>query len=654
VKQSRRDHHHHTPPLSPNPYQLIAADNEKEAEEGGQEEERGRAEVSITAASVSVPKGGGGGRLDSKTSRRRKRRKNREKAVVQSVRESLQCGPGASLQSVQHENSELIILRGTVDGVSCRDVLVDAGASSNFVRRDWVLSQRLPVQEINPPVRIKMADDRVIYQTGAVVAKSVRVNGSFAPCILLVMDRLSHNIILGMPWLKKARVTLGCGEVLKWNGKPLYRLKTNGDPSPQLQSVKTSSGYEGRLAPILQQYQTVFAKELPRKTSGSMKNAIHYKIQLKDPHCRPIAQRERRRSPKDVQTLIDAVKEMEAAGLITDSDSPWSSQAVLVAKKRDGVVLAEKRPCWDYRGVNEVTISDAYPLPLPEQMFDQLKGCRLFSKMDLLKGFWQIPLEKETQRVLAFSTPLGLKQPLFMPFGIKNAPAAFQREMQRVLREKLYKGVMVFVDDILIYTQSEEEHAELVEWVLRRLQEEGYYAHPEKCEFFQSEVSFLGHVVSEKGVAVQQYKVKSVQEWPTPASRRDVRSFLGLTGYYRKFVPQYSEIALPLTDLTKDNRKFEWTEKEQTAFQQLKDRLTTADVLAHPDPSRQYIINTDASGFAISGVLSQEQADGTVRPVAYWSRKMNGACHVLSIRCDRLSYRSLSEGPIETLYHTLS
>ena len=165
----------------------------------------------------------------------------------------------------------------------------------------------------------------------------------------------------------------------------------------------------------------------------------------------------------------------------------------------------------------------------------------------------------------------------------------------------------------------------MVRWVLRRLVEEGYYANPDKCEFFMKEVSFLGHVINEKGIQVQQHKVRSVAAWPTPTTRRQVKAFLGLTGYYRKFVEGYSKLALPLTELTKLDHKWTWGAAEQQAFDQLKERLTTAPILAHPDPSRQYILNTDASGFAIAGVLSQEQQDGTVRPIAYFSRKMDVA-----------------------------
>jgi transposase InsO family protein len=293
----------------------------------------------------------------------------------------------------------------------------------------------------------------------------------------------------------------------------------------------------------------------------------------------------------------------------------------VLVKKKDGT----KRMAIDYRRLNAATIPMTEPIPLPEVMFAHLQGARIFSKMDLLKGFWQIPVKKGSRPYLAFATPLGLKQPTRMPFGIRNAPAVFQREMQRVLKDKLYKGVMVYIDDILIYSATADEHEVLVEWVLRRLQEEGYYAHPDKCEFFRDEVEFLGHVISAAGVAVQQHKVQRVREWPVPQTKKDVKSFLGMTGYYRKFIESYSRVAVPLTNLTADDVKWKWTPEEQDAFQVLKDALCEAPILAHADPAKQYVIQTDASAFAIGGFLAQNQSDGSWRPIAYWSRKLNGA-----------------------------
>jgi hypothetical protein len=532
-----------------------------------------------------------------------------------------------------NEGSSLIVVRGTVNGVECGDILIDSGAASCFVSEQWARGQRLPVQPLRQPLKVSLGDG-VTEGTliGMVAAAEVTTQRSTATCSLLVMKTLSHHVILGMPWLEKANVTINFQQ-REWNGKRLIDLsplphgpvKGRSCRRAVLCAVKVGREYAVRVDAILRCYPTAFRTDLLRRSTVSLAKAIKCKITLKDPNCRPTADGERRRSPADRGILIEVVREMEAAGLIRPSKSPWSSQAVLVKKMRDGVEIAEKRPCWDYRRVNDLIVGDAHPLPLPENMFAELTGSQLFSKMDLLKGFWQIPLDENSKAILAMATPLGLYEPNNMPFGMKNAPAVFQREMQRVLRDRLSMGVLVFIDDILIHSKTAEEHEELVRWVLGRLVEEGYYAHPDKCEFFQKEVSFLGHVISGKGVSVQAHKVKAVQEWPVLTTKREVRQFLGLVNWYRKFIADYSEIARPLTDLTHDNHPWSWGEKEQTAFDTLKQKLSTADVLAHPDPKRQWIIHTDASEFAIAGVLSQKQADDTVRPVAYFSRKMSGA-----------------------------
>ena len=514
--------------------------------------------------------------------------------------------------------------REEIDGRLCRDILIDPGASSNFVRRDWAQGCRLREETLRVPLTVKLAVGQLSSRLmGGVAVKSMEVHGSSAPCTLIAMEQLSHAVILGMPWLKRAGVDLGLREPMTWNRRPIC-VQTSGRATV-VHSMKVDPDYAAVMAGMLSRHPRAFSKELRKRAADENPNALQCRVTLKDPNCKPACSKQRRRSPKDTQTLIGCVKEMEEAGLITRSESPWSSQPVLVKKMRDGVVLDEKRPCWDYRWVNERIVSDAHPLPLPEDMFDKLQGHRLFSKMDLTKGFWQIPLEKASRAVLAMDTPLGLYEPTTMPFGMKNAPAVFQREMQRVLKERLYQGVMVFIDDILIYSKTADEHAKLVEWVLTRLEAEGYYAHPDKCEFFQREVSFLGHVVSEQGVAVQQHKVKAVTEWPVPTTKKQVRAFLGLCNYYRRFIPAFSGIAAPMTDLTGKDVPFQWTERQQSAFELLKRRMTTADVLAHPHQERPYIITTDASGFAISGVLSQDQPDSTRRPVAYMSRKMSPA-----------------------------
>lgn len=623
MKQSRHSSQNSQPLISSNTYHPIADcgqdDSGSEIEVVARGQVLGeRGQVCMTSAVVRAEKKDRKVVVRSSTSgRRRGRQQAKGLAILNSVAESLQV-----LQ--QHESSDLLVLKGTLDKQRCKDILVDAGASSNFVRLNWAQRHQLKVEQLTKALEVVLADGRVVSRpSGIVNVETATVNGSSAPCRLVVMDQLSHDVILGMPWLRKARVVLGCGDLLTWNGQPLSLSPTSASQS-QLAAVKVAPAYEHVFAGIRRKYGSVFRNDLPRKTAREMKNAVHHVIRLTDPNCRPVVSKERRRSPKDVQTLRDAVEEMERAGLIEDSVSPWSAQAVLVPKVRDGVVLEEKRPCWDYRPVNLVTVADSQPLPLPEVLFDHLQGSQMFSKMDLTKGFWQIPLEKKSRELLAFSTPVGLKQPRFMPFGIKNAPATFQREMQRVLKDRLYKGVLAFIDDILIYSSTPEEHAQLVEFVLRRLKEEGYYAHPDKCEFFQKEVSFLGHVISAEGIRVQDYKVKAMREWPQPQSKTEVKSFLGLTGYYRKFIEGYSEIAVPLTELTREKVSFDWKQEHQDAFDRLKNVLVQAPVLAHANPELPYFIHTDASGFAVSAVLSQDQGNGR-QPIAYWSRKMNDA-----------------------------
>jgi transposase InsO family protein len=531
-------------------------------------------------------------------------------------------------QPLVQDSYPLMILGCRVNEEKCGDVLIDGGASSNFALRSWAKQAGLRIRPLSTPIDVTLADRGSVSVTEATYVRSMSVLGSEAECVLLLLDSLSHNVVLGLPWLHAAGVTVDYGQGT-FNGLPVHTERgawhnLHSQLSHlQLNGMKVAPEHEKRMAAILSRVGSVFSTELPKGGVAKNEKAVKCEVILKDPSCRPVADPQRRRSQKDIDTLIASTKEMEQAGLIRPSTSEWRAQAVLVKKYRDGVELDEKRPCWDYRRLNQLIRIDSFPLPLTDDLIDKLSGCQVFSKIDLLKGFWQIPMEEKSKHVLAFSTPIGLYEPNFMPFGMKNAPAVFQREMQRVLRDRLMNGVVVFIDDILIYTKTVKEHEELVEWVLRRLQEEGYLTHPDKCEFFQKEVSFLGHVLNAEGISVQQHKVKAMQDWPVPKNKREVRGFLGLTGYYRRFIKEYGKLAIPLTDLLHQDAKFVWDTEEQKAFDALKERLVHAPVLAHPDWNKQFIVHTDASGFAVSAVLSQKQDDGKVRPLAYLSKKMS-------------------------------
>ena len=381
-----------------------------------------------------------------------------------------------------------------------------------------------------------------------------------------------------------------------------------------------------QLRKVLKRHQLVFTEKLPVKTPEQIAAAQKFSIVLLGDAVKPVKQRERRMSPAEIKAATEWVQEEVAAGRMEPSGGEWAAQLVIVAKRNEKGEVTGWRICGDYRDLNNVTKADAEPLPLMDMVFDQLAGMQYFSKLDLLKGFNQIPVDARSRELMAVSTPIGLYQPTVMPFGVKNAPGTFQREMRRVLRDRLNKGVFVFIDDIIIYSRTEAEHLELIDWVLSQLVKAGYYANPGKCQFLKSEVNFLGHVVSRAGVSMQKHKVEAVRNWPQLKSPKDVRAFLGLAGFYRRFVKGFSEIAKPLTDLTRvADIGWDWGQTEQKAFDTLKQAMVSAPVLAHADPYQPWMVQTDASGYAIGAVLSQKQKDGTVRPIAYWSKKLSGA-----------------------------
>ena len=257
----------------------------------------------------------------------------------------------------------------------------------------------------------------------------------------------------------------------------------------------------------------------------------------------------------------------------------------------------------DYRLLNAVTIKNKYPLHRIDILFDQLFGAKVFSKIDLRSGYHQIKIRAEDIPKTAFSTRYGLYEYLVMSFGLTNAPAHFMYLMNSVFMPELDKFVVVFIDDILIFSKNEEEHAEHLRIVLQRLREHKLYAKFSKCEFWLKKVQFLGHVISEDGISVDPSKIRDVLDWKTPEIVPEIRSFLGLVGYYRRFVPDFSKIARPMTELLKKGVKFVWDDKCDQAFQTLRKLLTSAPVLAQPDITRPFDVYCDASGTSFGCIL---------------------------------------------------
>ncbi len=360
--------------------------------------------------------------------------------------------------------------------------------------------------------------------------------------------------------------------------------------------------------PIVCEYPDVFPDELPGMPPD---RDIEFIIEL-IPGTGSIAQRPYRMNPAELVELKKQLDDLLSKGLIQPSSSAWRSP-VLFVDKSDG----SSRLCTDYRKLNDVTIKNKYPLPKIEDLFDQLTGARVFSKIDLRTGYHQLKIRATDIPKTAFTTRYGLYEYTVMSFGLTNAPAYFMNLMNKVFMEFLDKFVVVFIDDILIYSKSEEEHATHLRLILETLREHQLYAKFSKCEFWLKEVGFLGHVLSAGGISVDPKKIKSVMEWEAPTTQTEVRGFLGLAGYYRKFVEGFSSIARPMTQLLKKDKKFEWTPKCEESFQELKKRLVTAPVLTMPDITKNFDVYCDASKLGLGCVLMQE---GKV--IAYFSRQL--------------------------------
>jgi hypothetical protein len=345
---------------------------------------------------------------------------------------------------------------------------------------------------------------------------------------------------------------------------------------------------------VVSEFPDVFPDDLPGMPPD---RDIEFSIDLL-PGTAPIAKRPYRMAPVEHEEVKKTIDELLAKGHICRSFSPWAFPVLLVEKK-DGA----KRMCVDYRDLNAVTVKNKHPLPRIEDLFDQLQGACVFSKIDLRSGYHQLKIRPEDIQKTAFTCKYGLYEYTVMSFGLTNAPAFFMHLMNKVFMDNLDTFVVIFIDDILIYSKSEAEHEKHLRLVLQRLREHKLYAKLSKCEFWIDEVPFLGHVISKGGIAVDPGKVKDVLDWVVPQTVKEVHSFLGLAGYYRRFIENFSKIVKPLTSFLEKGMDFSWTNARQKAFEELKKRLTTAPVLTLPDQSKRFTVYCDASRDGLGCVL---------------------------------------------------
>ena len=462
--------------------------------------------------------------------------------------------------------------------------------------------------------------------------------------VVRVLNTTGHDILLRRrhPLARLERVE----EIEDPNG-PKVKVQSNSiivtgqvDVAKEDKSKEEENKYDLPKSNGTANQQKRMAAVLKRRSEAFMKNEddlgftmnVQHRIRLKSNN--PISLPYRRIPPQQLDEVGKHLKDMVKKNIITKSYSPYAAPIVIVRKK-DGSI----RLCIDYRKLNDETISDAFPLPRIEDSFDLLAGAKYFSTLDLGSGYHQIAMAPEDREKTAFSCPHGSWEFLCMPKGLKSAPATFQRLMQATLDEVIFKSVLVYLDDILIYSKTFEDHLEQVDKVLAMIIKAGLKLKPNKCTFLKDEIKYLGHTISAEGIKGNDEKIKAITAWERPKTVENLRSFLGLASYFRKFVKDFSKIAGPLHDLVTKKlahnqvkgkkRSIEidlssdWSEKEETAFVTLKKKLTEAPVLAFADFDKPFILETDASFEGLGAILSQKQEDGKTKVVAYASRRLH-------------------------------
>ncbi|KAL0551449.1 hypothetical protein IC582_010537 [Cucumis melo] len=489
-------------------------------------------------------------------------------------------------------------------------VLFDSGSSHSFISSAFVLHARLEVEPLHHVLSVSTPSGECMLSKEKVKACQIEIAGHVIEVTLIVLDMLDFDVILGMDWLAANHASINCSrKEVTFNPPSMASFKFKGGGSKSLPQVISairaskllSQGTWGILAsvvdtreadvslssePVVRDYPDVFPEELPGLPP---QREVEFAIEL-EPGTVPISRAPYRMALAELKELKVQLQELLDKGFIRPSVSPWGAP-VLFVKKKDGSM----RLCIDYRELNKVTVKNRYPLPRIDDLFDQLQGATVFSKIDLRSGYHQLRIKDEDVPKTAFRSRYGHYE----------------------LLEFLDTFVIVFIDDILIYSKTEAEHEEHLRMVLQTLRDNKLYAKFSKCEFWLKQVSFMGHVVSKAGVSVDPAKVEAVTGWTRPSTVSEVRSFLGLAGYYRRFVENFSRIATPLTQLTRKGAPFVWSKACEDSFQNLKQKLVTAPVLTVPDGSGSFVIYSDASKKGLGCVLMQQ---GKV--VAYASRQL--------------------------------
>ncbi|GJU37556.1 putative reverse transcriptase domain-containing protein [Tanacetum coccineum] len=449
-------------------------------------------------------------------------------------------------------------------------VLFDSGADRSFISLSLASKLNIPSITIDTFYIIEMADGNLVSTNTIIKGCTLTLLNQPFKIDLMPIKLGSFDVVIGMDWLSKYRAKILCDEKvvhIPINGETLIirgdRSKTRLNLISCIKTEKYISrgcqvfmiqvmekkADEKRLEdiPVVKEFPDVFPEDLPGIPPVRQ---VEFQIDL-IPGAAPIARTPYRLAPSEMQELSNQLQELTDRGFIRPSTSPWGAP-VLFVKKKDGSF----RMCIDYRELNKLTIKNRYPLPRIDDLFDQLQGSSVYSKIDLRSGYHQLRVREEDIPKTAFRTRYGHYEFQVMPFGLTNAPAVFMDLMNRVCKPYLDKFVIVFIDDILIYSRNEEEHASHLRIILELLRKEKLYAKFSKCDFWIHIVQFLGHLIDNQGLHVDPAKIEAVKNWTSPTTPTEVRQFLGLAGYYRRFIEGFSKIAKPLTKLTQKQELF--------------------------------------------------------------------------------------------------
>jgi hypothetical protein len=417
----------------------------------------------------------------------------------------------------------------------------------------------------------------------------------------------NNDLVLGMSWLKIHNPSI------HWED-PRMSFSSSFCSNNCLSSPAVIQINSATIPEAYKEFSEVFSEEEEAKLPPHRKYDIAIDLVPEaNPRHGPIYSL----GPREDKELKETIEKPLAQGWIRPSKSPMASP-ILFVKKKNGTL----RMCVDYRKLNAMTVKNSYPLPLTQDLIEKLSDAKIFTKLDLKSGYSLVRIKEGDEWKTAFKTKYGLFEYLIMPFGLANAPAAFQHLMNDIFRDLLDVHVIIYLDDILIFSKSEAEHPTHVHEVLRRLKENNLYCNTEKCTFHVKEIDYLGLIILDKGVQVDQSKVTAALNWAAPRNVKNVQEFLGFVNFYRRFVPNFANVARPLYNLLRKDNPWQWSASEQGAFDALKAALTSARLLLQPDVRKPFFLECDASDYATGAILSQKDDEGKLHPVVFLSKSM--------------------------------